>query len=243
MRAIFAAIMLIAVASARAQGGNSWMRANDEFAAGRFREALELYQGLAQAGETSAALFYNIGNAHYRMDELGEAILSYERALVLEPHHPEAEANLRLARDKARALELKRTPFDRLLARATPTEYAVAAAVAFWVGAFAFTALFFARRRSTPLIAAALLAISTFAGAIAALYLLERGADGRSLAIVTAKSIEARLATADNAGTVLALPAGSEIKILSTRGGWSYAQLPNDLRGWIPANSAERVRL
>jgi len=42
---------------------------------------------------------------------------------------------------------------------------------------------------------------------------------------------------------VLALPSGSEIKILSLRGNWIYAALPNDLRGWIPAESAERVRL
>ena len=60
---------------------------------------------------------------------------------------------------------------------------------------------------------------------------------------MTAKGTDARLATADNAGTVLTLPAGSEIKILSTRGDWLYAALPNDLRGWIPAKNAERVRL
>jgi hypothetical protein len=41
----------------------------------------------------------------------------------------------------------------------------------------------------------------------------------------------------------LLLPAGSEIKILSERGGWIYVALPNDQRGWIPANSAERVRM
>jgi hypothetical protein len=57
------------------------------------------------------------------------------------------------------------------------------------------------------------------------------------------KNTEARLATADNANTVLALPAGSEVKLLSTRGDWSYAALPNNLRGWIPTNSAELVRL
>ncbi|MDQ2660118.1 MAG: hypothetical protein M3Y03_06830, partial [Verrucomicrobiota bacterium] len=61
--------------------------------------------------------------------------------------------------------------------------------------------------------------------------------------IVLAKSTDARLATADNAGTVLTLPPGSEIKILQTRGDWIYATLPNDLRGWIPAKSAEPVRL
>jgi hypothetical protein len=39
------------------------------------------------------------------------------------------------------------------------------------------------------------------------------------------------------------LPPGSEVKILSTRGDWIYAALPNSLRGWIPAKNAERVRL
>ena len=42
---------------------------------------------------------------------------------------------------------------------------------------------------------------------------------------------------------LMALPPGSAIRILSTRGDWSYAALPNDLRGWIPAQNAERVRL
>jgi hypothetical protein len=60
---------------------------------------------------------------------------------------------------------------------------------------------------------------------------------------VTGKNVQARLATADNASSVLALPPGSEIKVLSERGDWIYAALPNDLLGWIPAKSAERVRL
>ena len=52
-----------------------------------------------------------------------------------------------------------------------------------------------------------------------------------------------RLATADTANSVLALPPGSEIKILSARGDWMYAALPNDLRGWISTKDAEQVRL
>jgi hypothetical protein len=41
----------------------------------------------------------------------------------------------------------------------------------------------------------------------------------------------------------LTLPAGSEIKIVSQRGNWIYAGLPNNLRGWMPAASAEQVRM
>ncbi len=75
------------------------------------------------------------------------------------------------------------------------------------------------------------------------MFALETGRNGRDLAIVIGEKVNARVATADNAGSVLALPAGSEIKVLSTRGEWIYAALPNQLRGWILAASAERVRL
>jgi hypothetical protein len=72
---------------------------------------------------------------------------------------------------------------------------------------------------------------------------LENGARGAALAVVTGKEVEARLATADTAKSVLVLPAGSEIKILSERGDWVYAALPNDQRGWISASGAQRVRM
>lgn len=229
-----------AIVTTRAQGADEWKRANDEYAAGRFREAAELYQSLAKSGETTAALFYNLANADYRLGDLGQAILNYERALALEPHYPEAAANLRLVRDKARALELKRNAFEQFVARGTTTQYSVAAAVAFWIAAFAIAGLFLAWRGSALVATLAVLAVLTFAGAVYVLYSLR---SEQLLAIVTAKNVDARLATADSAGTVLVLPAGSEVKILSTRGDWSYAALPNDLRGWIPANSVQLVRL
>lgn len=242
-RVLVGALTLAHLATASAELDDAWTRGNQEFAGGHFREAVELYQSLAGAGETSAALFYNIGNAHYRLGEFGQAILSYERALALEPHQPEVEANLRLVRDKARALELKPNRVEQLVAYTTPTQYSVVAAIGFWIAAFALTGLYLSRRRSALLLALTMLGLFTFAAAAYALYTLESGSGGHALAIVTAKSIEARLATADSAGTVLVLPAGSEVRILSTRGDWTYAALPNDLRGWIPANSAERVRL
>jgi len=91
----------------------------------------------------------------------------------------------------------------------------------------------------------ALLSFSVLVLVIAmfAIYELDHGSKGRGLAIVTGKDVQARLATADTANSVLALPSGSEVKILSTRGDWVYAALPNNLRGWIPAKDAEQVRL
>ena len=44
-------------------------------------------------------------------------------------------------------------------------------------------------------------------------------------------------------GPFLLSKSSGEIKIVSQRGDWIYAALPNSLRGWMPANSAEQVRL
>ena len=226
----------------RAEQNPVFAKANEDYAAERFQEAAEGYQGLVQSGQSSASLFYNLGNAWFRLGNFGNAILNYERALALDPHHPESEANLRVARDEARALELRKSAVERYVEAGTPTQYSIVAAISFWLALFALAWLFFLRRRSTGLITLVILS-AICAGAIWALYALETGSKGRALAIVTGKDVEAKLATADNANSVLALPPGSEIKVLSQRGDWVYAALPNDLRGWIPAKSAERVRM
>jgi tetratricopeptide (TPR) repeat protein len=221
----------------------TFAKANQAYAEARFQEAAEGYESVVQSGQWSATLFYDLGNAYYRLGSFGKAILNYERALALDPRHPEAEANLRLARDEARALELRKDWIERYASVATVKQYTIAAAVAFWFALFMIAHLLLSRRRSVGRVALIALSLSVCGVSVFAIFTLENGTRGNALAIVTAKEIEARLATADNAKSVLLLPAGSEIKILSERGDWVYAALPNDQRGWIPASSAERVRM
>ena len=237
--------MIVSVLAMSARGATDaqFAKANQEYATGRFREAIADYESLVRNGEWSANVFYDLGNAWFHAGNFGEAILNYERALALDPRHPEAETNLRIARDEARALELRKGAAERALNFATPMQYSIAAAIAFWMSMFFAARLVFARQRTGGLIGLLIISMAILAGSVFALYSLENGDSGKALAIVTGQNVEARLATADNANSVLALPPGSEIKILSTRGDWVYAALPNDQRGWIPAKSAEPVRL
>ena len=230
-------------ASAFAQSGAEFAKANQEFAKGDFKEAIAGYEGLVRAGQWNANLFYDLGNAYFRTRDFGRAILNYERALALDRHHPEATANLQIARDESRALELQPTRVERYLQFASINQYSIAAAAALWLGIFGIVALILARRRSTTLTLLSILCLLVCGMAAWAIRTLDNGSEGRGLAIVTGNDVQARLATADTANSVLALPPGSEIKILSTRGDWIYAALPNDLRGWIQTKSAEQVRL
>ena len=93
-------------ASSFAQTDADFTKANQEYTQGHFAEAISGYEALVRAGQWSANLFYDLGNAYFRTADFGRAILNYERALALERHHPEATANLQIARDEAHALEL-----------------------------------------------------------------------------------------------------------------------------------------
>ena len=238
-----ATICIVVVSPALAQSDTDFAKANEEYAQGHFKEAISGYEAFVLVGQWSANLFYDLGNAYFRKGDFGHAILNYERALALERHHPEATANLQIARDEARALEIQPSLPERYLQFASVNQYSIAAAVAFWLGVFCIVRLLFARRRSTATIILSVLLLFVFAIGTLAIYELDHGSKGRGLAIVTDKEVQARLATADTANSVLTLPPGSEVKILNTRGDWVYAALPNNLRGWIPAKSAEQVRL
>lgn len=234
---------LVISSSAFAQPDAEFLKANHEYSQGHFKEAISGYESLVRSGQWSANTFYNLGNAYFRVGDFGRAILNYERALVLDRHHPEAAANLQIARDEARALEMQPSRLERYLQFGSVNQYSIAAAVVFWIAVFSLATLLFARRRSRAMVALLLLSLLIFTGAIFAVWQLDRGTKGRALAIVTDNNVQARLATADTANSILALPPGSEINILSTRGDWTYAALPNSLRGWIPAKSIEQVRL
>jgi tetratricopeptide (TPR) repeat protein len=242
--------LLIITLLLAAMGHSLWAAAEDEFAKANqayndshFEEAAAGYQQLIGSGRWNANLFYNLGNAHYRLGNFGQAILNYERALALEPRHPEADANLRLARDEARALELRKNSIEHYASFATVKQWSITAAVGFWIAAFLGVYLMLSRKRSAGKMALIAVGLATSAVAAFAIRTLETGPGGSGLAIVTGKNVTARIATADSAQTVLLLPAGSEIKVLSERGDWLYAALPNDQRGWIPATAAERVRM
>lgn len=56
--------------------------------------AIADYQQLAKQNGVSAEFYFNLGNVYYRSGKKGKAILSYERALRLNPRYEKAQANL-----------------------------------------------------------------------------------------------------------------------------------------------------
>jgi tetratricopeptide (TPR) repeat protein len=89
---------------------------------GRYGEAAKLYQRLADSPGAGAEVHYDLGNCHFKLGDLGRAILEYRRALTRNPSMTPAQKNLDLARAllPARVARWQPSPLEAFIAPAPP---------------------------------------------------------------------------------------------------------------------------
>jgi hypothetical protein len=74
-----------------------FLKANEYYQNEKFEEAAVLYQQILSQGFESQEVYYNLGNCYYRVNDVGQSILYYEKALRLDPNDPDIRYNLELA--------------------------------------------------------------------------------------------------------------------------------------------------
>ena len=72
-------------------------QANQLYKEKNYNGAIELYDSIISSGYYSSDVYYNLGNAHFKMGHLAPAILNYERAKKLAPSDDDIDFNLRIA--------------------------------------------------------------------------------------------------------------------------------------------------
>lgn len=84
-------------------------QANALYKAGDFQGAVQLYESLKEAPESSisCSATYNLGNSFYRLGQLEQSIQAYEATLQKQPHHENAKNNLEFVRQKLREMAEK----------------------------------------------------------------------------------------------------------------------------------------
>ena len=94
--------------------GYIFYKANALYEQGKYDEAIKVYSGLIDQGLESGNLYYNIGNSFFKKEELGRAILYYERAHKLIPGDSDLKSNYDFAVSKVRNPVLAKTvPFNK----------------------------------------------------------------------------------------------------------------------------------
>lgn len=92
-------LVLVFAATVFAAESSLFDQANAKYQAGDFKAASEIYQRSIQAGQATAAIHYNLGNAALRSGEKGQALVYFERALKASPRDEDLRWNLRVLKE------------------------------------------------------------------------------------------------------------------------------------------------
>lgn len=210
--------------------------ANRLYESGDFAGATTAYRKLADAGLLSPDLFYNLGAALHRLGNDGEAVLWMRRARYLEPGMPEAVQSLAFLRTRLAFFEFADKGLDRVIAAWPEATFTWILMTAFWTAALSAVAAFAIPRlqpnRSAMITLSVVLLMFAVVAWRADLY-REKRLDPKHFATITVTGTSATTAPLPDAKEVVALPPGSEVRLLQQAGAWVYAEIPGDLRGWL----------
>lgn len=79
------------------ENNNTLDSANIAYSKGNYTKAITLYESVLNNNLEAPELYFNLGNAYYKTNTIGLAILNYERAKKLNPHDEDIIVNLKLA--------------------------------------------------------------------------------------------------------------------------------------------------
>lgn len=80
------------------QNETLFSEANQAYAAENYQEAITQYEQIIQDGYASKAVYFNLGNAHYKLNNVGPSVYYYEKALMLDPNDADIQNNIAFAR-------------------------------------------------------------------------------------------------------------------------------------------------
>lgn len=92
-------LLLFVFAVAGAQHTELFEEGNELYNEGEYQLAIERYRSISDQGVHSPELYFNIGNAYYKLDKIAPSILYYEKALLLDPNDEDVKVNLEYARN------------------------------------------------------------------------------------------------------------------------------------------------
>ena len=225
------------------------IQADELYSQEEYEQAIEIYEKLAARGG-SAEVYYNMGNAYYRLDSIARAILCYERALRLQPSDDDIRFNLQLARAKTTDKIMPEremffvTWYYSLVGLFSVDTWAYIALLTLAVSLALLLAYFFAEdervRRLSFFMSLFLLAICLL-GHLFAWQQKKQLSDHRS-AVVMYESVPVKNIPSPNGNDEFTIHSGTKVNITDdTMADWKQIALPDGRVGWVSPSAIEKI--
>lgn len=229
------------------QNEDLFEEANSAYQSGDYQNAVNFYEEILDNGETSAELYYNLGNAHYKMNNVAPSIYYYEKALQLDPTDEDIKNNIEFARNMAidDIEEVEQTGinqwFNGLISTYSYSTWAVIAIIfsilfvaLFLLYYFTYTSLY-----KRVLFTGAMLAVLLCGLSVIFAFQQQSYIQENQYAIIFGEEVEVRDEPNLRGDASFELHEGTKAKILEDYQEWARIELANGAQGWVK-NSAIR---
>ncbi len=250
MLACLGVIWLAGVAvAAQDKPDELFYQANTLYEKGEYETAAELYRQIIESGMENWQVYYNLGNASFRLNRIGEAVLNYERALKLNPENDDIRYNLEIANLSVvdRIPEPPQQPVIAWILRQfnrpsfTGLVYALLSFYAIFVLLLALPMYFprLGRGRAYRLSRAVSLSFAVlFAGIVLFRWY---GSETRQFGVILAPQVRVTSSPAADATEVFVLHEGVRLEIEEQSGEWLRIRLRDGKIGWVPQQAVGKI--
>lgn len=216
---------------------------------GKYQQAVDAWMKILDNGEHSAELYFNLGNAQYKLNNIGPSVYYYEKALQLSPNDSDIKNNLAFAENaRIDAIEpLPKTIFSKWY-------HAVSGIFTFngWaVGAVVFSILFvlffllyyfsYSEKKKRLLFTSSMLSIFLLIASLTMAFLTYNDVKNDQPAIIFSEEIEIKSEPNMGSNVAFTLHEGTKVQITAQDGNWYRIALADGKDGWIPATELKQL--
>jgi tetratricopeptide (TPR) repeat protein len=226
-----------------------WEIANSAYNEGNFEKAAATYKQILSQNLHSAALYYNLANAYFKQDELGKALLNYNRASRIAPGDEDIRHNQEYA-EKMTKDSIEKIPEFFLITWLRSMRGAMSCtawtllSIVMLATALVMALLYLLAQRMSlrkvgfyTMAVAVVLFVATSAFAISERNQLV----GRSEAIVMSTAASVKSSPDRSATELFVLHEGTKVSIGETTDGWAEVRIADGRKGWIEGKRIERI--
>ncbi len=232
-----------------AQNEEKFSRGIEFYKEAEYEKAVSVWNSILESGEHSAALYFNLGNAHYKLNEIGPSIYFYEKALLLSPNDNEISNNLAFAQNKTvdAITPLPQNIFSKwysnFLGTFTFNGWAWATVVLAMLFAALFLTYYFSYTESKKrfYFITSLFALLFAIGSFSFAFLSFGKFTNNQSAIIFSESAQVRSEPLMRSGISFVLHEGTKVQITEKDGDWKRIELADGKEGWMPASDLKEL--
>lgn len=236
-------IFLFFFGSLAAQNQSVFEQANALYTDGNYKEAITKYQSILDSKQHAAEVYYNLANAHYKLNNIAPSIYYYEKALQLNPNDQEVLNNIVYAK-KMTIDAIQPVPkiglsrfFNKITNLLTFDSWARLAVVLMIAFVILFLVYYFTFSTSFKRLSFTLSVVFLFLSLTSLSLAFQKQALDKkdNPAIVFAQESEVKSEPNLGGDKAFVLHEGTKVQVLDTINNWKKIQIADGKVGWIIA--------